>query len=702
MKIIRPVQQYCVIVGIFALVLILATTAGCLQQDNSAARSPAGAAMEVLPYTGNYTPGEIPRICENATETANASLAAIVAIPSDKRTFDNTFVVFDRTMTDYADATLTSSLMGYVSPDPVIAQEGMEAEKSANIFSDSVYSRKDLYEVLKSQVPRNADEARLYNVTIQEFEHNGLMLPPEDLDAVTILKRNLTGLESEFSANLNSDNTTLVFTGGELAGVPASTLATFGRAKNGSYLVTTKYPDYIAVMTYAKDNRTRERMYVADLNVQAGQNTRLLEEAIVLREKIAHKLGYATWADYQLDGRMAKNTTNVMAFLDALKAPLTEKNKEEMAGLLIVKQGFDPSAATIDPWDVTYLENIQKKQQYDYDEEEFKEYFPADTFVPKMFGVFGTLYGVRFEEIQNAPVWSPGVWLYRVANITDNATVGYLYLDLYPRDGKYSSFMESTLIKGRLKNSAHPVPVVAVVANCPAPSDGTPSLLTLYDIESLFHETGHAMHDILTTAPYGTLSGTSVSWDFVETPSQTMEEWVYDPAVLESLSGRYTNASETIPPDLARRAIASRSEGLGIQYSSQLAYALEDMRFHTASGPVNVTEVWNETYFEIKGRPAVAGTHQPAGFSHLMGGYDAGYYGYLWSKVYALNVLDTFENEGMTNATTGMRFRNDVLARGNMEDGTVLLSDFLGHAPGIGPLYTYLGIPAQRVVSGTA
>jgi len=221
-------------------------------------------------------------------------------------------------------------------------------------------------------------------------------------------------------------------------------------------------------------------------------------------------------------------------------------------------------------------------------------------------------------------------------------------------------------------------------------------------MESLFHETGHAMHDIFTTAPYGTLSGTSVSWDFVETPSQTMEEWVNDPAVLESLSGRYTNASETIPPDLARRAIASRSEGLGIQYSSQLAYALEDMRFHTATGPVNVTQIWNETYYEIKGRPAVTGTHQPASFSHLMGGYDAGYYGYLWSKVYALNVLDTFEHEGMTNTTTGMRFRNDVLSRGNMEDGTVLLTNFLGHEPGVGPLYTYLGIPQPQAVSKTA
>jgi thimet oligopeptidase len=399
---------------------------------------------------------------------------------------------------------------------------------------------------------------------------------------------------------------------------------------------------------------------------------------------------------------MAENTTNVMAFLDALKVPLSAKNQADMAGLLVIKQERDPSATTVDPWDITYLEEIQKKQLYGYDEEEFRHFFPADTFVTKMLAIYGTLYGVRFDEVKGAPAWSPGVQLYRVTNLTDNMTVGYLYLDIYPRDGKYNSFMEFTNAKGRIKNGTYSVPVATVIGNCPEPVNGTPSLLTLYDMGALFHETGHAMNDIFTTVPYGTLSGTSVAWDFVETPSQTMDEWVWDPEVLESLSGRYTNTSETIPPDLARRAIASRDVGIGIQYSSQLAYALEDMRFHTATGPVNVTNVWNQTFYEILGRPAVAGTHQPASFSHLMGGYDAGYYGYLWSKVYALNVVDTFKEDGMMNATTGMRFRNDVLSQGNIEDGTELLSHFLGHPPEVAPLYIFLGIPAPQADSGAA
>jgi thimet oligopeptidase len=695
----HPASRYFLVTTTILLAFVLVLGTGCMQSTTPApaATTPAGhGALKTLPYTGNYTPGEITRLTANATETANASLAAIVAIPESGRTFDNTFVAFDRVMTDYSDKVLTPGLMGYVYPDPAIAAEGMDAETATNVFSNMVYSRQDMYDALKSVSPRTESEARLYNVTIKEFEHNGLGLEQDRLDEVVTLNQNLTALESEFTANLNSDNTVLVFTADELQGIPNATLSSFERADNGSYLVSLKYPDYIAVMTYADNSSTRKTMYMADSNIAAENNTKLLEEAIVLREQIARELGYATWADYKTEGRMAGNASTVMGFLDSLKEPLKEKNQEEMTGLLAIKKESEPDATFVNPWDVTCLFNIQKERQYAYDQNEVKEYFPADTVIPKMFGIFGTLYGIRFDEVKDAAVWAPDVRLYRVSNTTDNATAGYLYLDLYPRDGKYGSFMESTNIKGRIINGTYSVPVVTVVANCPEPSGRKPSLLTMYDLESLFHETGHAMHDLLTTAPYGSLSGTSVAWDFVETPSQTMEEWAWDPEVLVSLSGRYTNSSEKLPRELADRVVAARSVGVGSQYSSQLAYALEDLRFHTATGPVNVTEVWNQTYTDVKGHPAVPGIHQPATFSHLMGGYDAGYYGYLWSKVYAITIVEKFKEDGMTNKTTGMEFRDDILSQGNMQDANTLLENFLGQKPGTGAFYEWMGISVPQ------
>ncbi len=691
-----PVMLLYSLVPVVALLVIIILVAGCLQ--NSAPTIPPVNVTpnSVGPIQAHYAPGEITRINTTAIEQVNASLNRIAAIPPGQRTFENTLLAFDGVTTDYMDTVQPLILMGYVYPDPGISAEGMATEQATSIFLTDMYTRRDLYNAMKGQVPRNTDESRLYNVTIRNFEHNGLNLPEDRLARVRALKTDLSGLESQFTANLNNDNTTLEFTAEELNGVPASSLATFNMTNRSTYILTLKYPDYLAVMTYAENNETRKKMYATDLNRQAETNIALLEEAIVLREQIAREMGYKTWADYQLDGRMAENTSTVMAFLSAMKGPLVEKNRDELGGLLAIRKSLDPKAIAVDPWDIVYLQEKQRKEKYTYDVDEVREYFPLDGVLQGLFSTYGTLFGIRFDKVNGAPVWSSEVWLYRVSNQSDNSTIGYLYLDPYPRDGKYGHFAESTLQKGRMKNGTYTVPVVSIMGNFHAPNGDTPSLLTPDEMQTMFHETGHAMHDLLTRAPYGTLSGTSVEQDFVETPSQTLEEWVWDPKVLESLSGHYTNTSRKIPVELLTRVIAARDVGIGSYYSGQLAYALEDMRFHSADGPVNTTEVWFRTYEEIKGMKPLAGTHQPASFGHLMGGYDAGYYGYLWSKVYALNIVNEFKRDGMTNQTLGMKFRQEILSKGNMENGNTLLYNFLGTKPGVGVLYQRLGINVSQ------
>lgn len=691
-----PVMLLYSLVPVVALLVIIILVAGCLQ--NSAPTIPPVNVTpnSVGPIQAHYAPGEITRINTTAIEQVNASLNRIAAISPGQRTFENTLLAFDGVTTDYMDTVQPLILMGYVYPDPGISAEGMATEQATSIFLTDMYTRRDLYNAMKGQVPRNTDESRLYNVTIRNFEHNGLNLPEDRLARVRALKTDLSGLESQFTANLNNDNTTLEFTAEELNGVPASSLATFNMTNRSTYIVTLKYPDYLAVMTYAENNETRKKMYATDLNRQAETNIALLEEAIVLREQIAREMGYKTWADYQLDGRMAENTSTVMAFLSAMKGPLVEKNRDELGGLLAIRKSLDPKAIAVDPWDIVYLQEKQRKEKYTYDVDEVREYFPLDGVLQGLFSTYGTLFGIRFDKVNGAPVWSSEVWLYRVSNQSDNSTIGYLYLDPYPRDGKYGHFAESTLQKGRMKNGTYTVPVVSIMGNFHAPNGDTPSLLTPDEMQTMFHETGHAMHDLLTRAPYGTLSGTSVEQDFVETPSQTLEEWVWDPKVLESLSGHYTNTSRKIPVELLTRVIAARDVGIGSYYSGQLAYALEDMRFHSADGPVNTTEVWFRTYEEIKGMKPLAGTHQPASFGHLMGGYDAGYYGYLWSKVYALNIVNEFKRDGMTNQTLGMKFRQEILSKGNMENGNTLLYNFLGTKPGVGVLYQRLGINVSQ------
>jgi thimet oligopeptidase len=695
-----PVAHLYSAVCAFVLVFFMVLMAGCLQNGPPAGPNVTVSQNGTGPIQVRYSPGEITRESTVAEQQANASLNAIVAIPPGQRTFKTTVLAFDRVITDYQDTVAPFTLMGYVYPDPAIAAEGVASEQASNIFITNTYSRRDLYDAINGQFPGTDEESQLYNVTIRDFEHNGLKLPGEKLAIVRALKENLTGLESQFTANLNNDNTTLEFTAQDLAGVPDLSISTFDKTNRSTYIVTLKYPDYVAVMTYAANNETRKKMYVADLNRQAEKNTPLLEEAILIREQIARELGYETWADYQLDGRMAENTTNVMAFLDAMKGPLVEKNRNELVGLLEIKKSYDPGATQVDPWDILYLLEIQRKNLYTYNVDEVREYFPLDRVLHGMFSTYGTLFGINYDELKDAPVWSPGVRLFRVSNSSDNSTIGYLYLDPYPRDGKYGHFAEFTLTRGSMKGGIYSVPVVAIIGNLHAPEGDTPSLLTLDEMETLFHENGHAVHDLLTRAPYGTLSGTNVEKDFLETPSQTLEEWVWDPEVLESLSGHYTNNSRKLPAELLTRIIAARDVGIGSYYASQLAYATEDMRFHSATGPVNTTDVWFRTYEEIKGMKQLAGTHQPATMGHFMGGYDAGYYGYLWSKVYALNIVDAFKKDGMTNQAEGMKFRQEILSKGNMENGNDLLINFLGTKPGVDVLYKRLGITVVPATSG--
>ena len=341
-------------------------------------------------------------------------------------------------------------------------------------------------------------------------------------------------------------------------------------------------------------------------------------------------------------------------------------------------------------------------RDYDYDVAEFKEYFPADNVIDGVFNTTGTLFGVDFNEVSDAPVWSPDVRLFEVSNSSDGRILGYLYLDLYHRDGKYSGYAASQLISGREKNGTYSLPVAIITGSYDAPEGDDPTLFSPSDIWTLFHETGHAMNVILTTSPYGTLSGYKSSIDFCETPSQALEEWAYDPGILEAMSARDGNSSEKIPDELVAQAIAARSVGMGYDYGYQVLFSLVDMYYHTADGPVNTTEVWHDASEEILGLDEPEGLHPAATFSHIIDQYDAGYYSYLWSKVYALDIVDEFRENGMTNETLGLKLRDDVYSQGNMADGMTLLENFLGHEPGIDSLYGFIGLNASNVPNGAA
>ena len=680
---------------IIIIVILCILCTGCV--DHGSARmsispSPAIPSNNSHLIQAHYSSGEITNISNDAVQRINASLQAIAAIPPENRSVENTLIAFDTAITDYRNAIKPLRLMGYVYPDMQISDEGRDAEASFDIFLNSVYSRNDLYTAIKSQSSRTLEESRLYQETLKQFKHYGVGLDENRLSQVKRMRAELVTLESEFNGNLNNDNTILTFTADELNGVSAETLLTFSRTSDGLYQVTMKGPDYNAVMKNANSSDTRKRVYIGYLNRQAENNSVILQKVISLRYRIAEKLGYPSWADYQLGLRLAKNVTTVKTFLSSLKPNISAIYRDEIADLLSIKQSIDPLATSVDPWDILYLQEIRKTQRYGYNDDEIREYYPFDQVLNGMFQVFGSLFGITFKEIHEVPIWAEGVRVFSVINTSDNAPVGYLYIDPFPRVGKGGHFYTFSVITPRMQQDSVSLPVVAVVGNFDPADRDKPALMTPDEIEILFHETGHALHMLFDKSPYGTQSSFDVPLDFLETPSLSMQEWAWDPEVLRILSGFYANSSQSIPQNLIDKIITARKGNNIDYYSTRLIYALEDMDFCSAQEHVNITAVWEDNFKEITGMSAPPDTWQPASSVYFTSWMNAGVYGYLWSKVYAMNIVDVFKEDGMMNQTTGLRFRHDILEKGNMEDGDQLVRQFLGFDPRPDVMYKQIGI----------
>ncbi len=631
-----------------------------------------------------YTPGEITARCDQAINTANTSLEEIIRLKPEDQAFDSTLLRFDEILSEVMDQTHPLILMGYVYPDPSIAAEGMQVEERMKTYLFTVFTRRDLYDIFQVQKVGSPEEQRLQEYVLQEYAKNGLNLSDEKLDEVREIRKNLTNVENLFSSNLNSDNTTVEFTPEELTGVPPEKIQTFSQTANGTHLVTTRFPDYVAIMDNAVSEETRKRMYTAYVNRQAEDNTRLLTEAISLRQQVAGKLGYESWAQYRIRGRMAGTPERVITFLEDLKEPLHRKVIQEKARLVNLKQQDKSGDPTIYPWDIRYYTEQLTRQQYLVDSTRVSEYFPLDYVIKQMFSLFGELLGVEFEEDSACASWAAEVSVYRMVSVPDHQILAYVYLDLFPREGKFGHLMMSPLNTPRLRrDGSYEKPVCAIVANFPSPTLDRPSLLLFNDVEGLFHEFGHVLHGCLTRAPYGLLSGTNTELDYTETPSQAMEEWIWTREILNFISGHYLNHEEKLPADMRDNLIASRDIDIGLVYARQWVIARMDMEFSTVSGDVDIISCADTMYRDMMDIEPLAGGHEVATIGHFAGGYDAGYYSYLWSKIYALNVFSRFREEGVRNTDTGADFRHGILEPGNMKEGMILLRGFLGREPGV-------------------
>ncbi|MBI4370167.1 MAG: Zn-dependent oligopeptidase [Elusimicrobia bacterium] len=635
----------------------------------------------------DLTPQQIKDACKAAKDKSEEGLKKIAAVAANDKDFENTVLAFENVVQEYSDATTGPGFLNYVSMDKGVRDASHECETDAGQYGVDVYTKEDVYHAIKSVADAKPAlggvDSKLMNKILLEFERNGLGADAQKRAKIKSLKKKLIDLELQFSKNLNEYEDHLEVAANELEGMPEDFIVRLATTADGKYKVTLDYPDYFPFMENAKNAEARRRLEYKYNNRGSTTNVRLMEEAITLRHDIARLLGFKTHAHYVMADRMAENPENAEAFLERVGRKLKPKGLAELKERLDLKakdtQG--PDAGIFHYWDYRYYNNQLKILKYDVDQEKIKEYFPFDLVLNGMLDIYQKLLGLQFQEMNDAALWHPDVRLFKVMDAESGNLIGYFYMDLFPRDNKYKHAAAFTLVQGRqLPDGSYQRPVAAIVANFNKPTADRPSLFKHDEVETFFHEFGHIMHQVVTTAKYGRFSGTNVSRDFVEAPSQIFENWVWDKDILKKISGHYLDKSKKLPDDLLDRMIMAKNMDSGLRYLRQTFFASVDLKYH-AGRKADTTAVYEKLQKEISLVPMTKGTHPEAGFGHLMGGYDAGYYGYMWSEVYAADMFSRFEKEGVLNPETGRQYRKLILEPGRSYDEMGQLKKFLGREP---------------------
>jgi thimet oligopeptidase len=477
----------------------------------------------------------------------------------------------------------------------------------------------------------------------------------------------------------------------QLAGLPESYIEGLKRVERDGrefYRVSLEYPDLHPFMAHAEDASLRKELFLKEQVKGGAENVARLEEAIGVRGEIARRLGYESWAAYVLEPRMAKEPAAVRRFLDDLRTKVDVKAALDRQGLADASMEHR-GRREVDIWDWRFYHNRLLKTKYAVDDFAVAEYFPLDACLQGMYDAFQRLLGVRFDKVE-ASAWHPDVEAFDVYEASGGEPFARFYMDLFPRPNTYGHAAAFTLRSGRRRaDGSYQRPVSAIVANFTKPGPGRPSLLRHSEVETLWHEFGHILHQVLTRTAFGRFSGTATERDFVEAPSQMLEHWCWERDVLRSFSRHY-ETGEPLPDALIDGLLAAKNLDSGVMTLRQLFFASLDFAYHTPGFGGDTTAVTRALH-EITGFPFPEGTHFQSGFGHLFG-YDAGYYGYLWSQVFGDDMYTRFEGAGALDEATGLEYRAAVLARGGSVDGSAMVQEFLGREPNNAAFLRGLGL----------
>jgi len=615
------------------------------------------------------TAEEFVRASNESLERARGAVARLRSGPPSLASLR----AWDEATAALSDASARASLLRSVHPDPALREAGERCEQESEALATQLALDPEVYRPLSQVDASGEDEGTRWYLfrVLRDFRRAGVDKDAATRARVRELNEELVRIGQEFQRNIRDDVRHIEVPPDALAGLPED----YVRAhppKDGAVTITTDYPDYVPFMTYARSSAAREALWKVYRQRAHPKNLEVLDRMLSRRAELAALLGYPSWAAYVTEDKMIGSAQAAGEFIEKIAAAAEARARRDYEALLARKRKDAPSAERVDAWDSEELKERVRTEQFGFDSQSVRPYFELWQVQEGIFDVTGRMFGIEYRRARDAPVWHSDVTAWEV--IERGRVIGRFFLDLFPREGKYKHAAQFTLASG-VRGGA--LPEAALVCNFPKPG-AEPALLEHSEVVTWFHEFGHLLHHIFAgQTRWAGVSGVRTEWDFVEAPSQMLEEWCWDAEVLRRFARHY-QSGEALPAEVIARMRAADEFGKGLRVRQQTFYAATSLRFHDRDpGGLDTTALAAQLQERYTPFHHVSGTYFQESFGHLEG-YSAIYYTYLWSLVIAKDLFGVFRREGLLDRQPAARYRRSILEPGGSQPAAELVRRFLG------------------------
>ncbi|CAL0333113.1 unnamed protein product [Lupinus luteus] len=659
----------------------------------------------------NLSASQILKLTEQIIAKSNEVYNTIASIPLDKVTYTNVISPIAELQAQQFPLIQSCVFPKLVSTSEDVRKASAEAERRLDAHLDMCSKREDIYIAVKAFAVKgewvNAEAKRFVQTLMRDFERNGLNLTASKREELLRLRAQIDELSFKYIQNLNDDSTFLLFNEAELAGLPPEFLKGLDKSENGKFKISLRSHHVSAILEFCKVGATR-RMVSGAYGSRCGEvNISILENLVQQRHKYARLLGFSNYAEYAVDARMGKTPIKVFEFLEDISSSLTDVAMKELDTLknlkvwsclvvafclnlyiphynLLCIQKNEEGDFPFGIEDLLYYAKRVEEQSYDLDFGELKQYLPISLVLSGIFKIVQDLFGLRFEEIAGADVWHCDVRAFSVFDLGSSELLGYCYLDLFSREGKYGHACVVSLQNSALTISGGwQIPVALLISQCQKDADSGPGLLRFSEVVSLFHEVGHVVQQICNRASFDRFSGLRVDPDFVEIPAQLLENWCYESYSLKLISGFHQDITRPIKDDMCKSIKKWRTSFSALKLKQEILYCLFDQIIHSADN-IDIQELFKHLHPKVMlGLLALEGANPASCFPSSVVGTEAACYSRIWSEVFAADIFTSKFCNDVSNQHVGMQFRNKVLAPGGGKDSIEVLTEFLGREPSI-------------------